>query len=138
MSLTWVVIKGDGDIDYTSVYVAEGVTNAQEARELELRLPEDNGDDFYRVVPLLSSRDLEDVIAEQNSYDESFSDDEEKDEEVSDSSHSVDISSNEKYDEVPGVDRIQEAYAFIDDLISKHGSLFNIPDSPDETDNKKS
>lgn len=54
----WVVVVTDGDADYTSVYVAEGVTNATEARVLESSLPEDDGDLFYRVLPVGSVSDL--------------------------------------------------------------------------------
>lgn len=64
MSSTWVVLRSDGDIDYTHVYIAENVTNAEEAKALELTLPEDTADERYRVVPLQSKKDLDADIAE--------------------------------------------------------------------------
>lgn len=135
MTSTWVVIKGDGDIDYTNVYIAEGVTNAQEARELELRLPEDNGDDFYRVVPLLSNKDLEDVIAEQDGEDEDYILDSD---ESKDDTPELPVPLNQSNDEITPEAKIASAYAYVDDVMSKFGGLFGYPQSPDTNDEKKS
>ena len=50
----WLIISGDGDIDYTSVYGPFATKEEADAVEV----PEDDGDDAYRVIKLESPEDL--------------------------------------------------------------------------------
>jgi hypothetical protein len=58
---THVIVRSDGDADYTTVY---GPFSAEEIGELEFRLPEDDGDYFWRVMPLSSRDELETALFE--------------------------------------------------------------------------
>lgn len=58
LSNIWLIVASDGDIDYTSVYVAEGATTEAEAQAIMEEIigaEEDPYDDYsYRVLPLRS------------------------------------------------------------------------------------